>query len=203
VKSLYVTDRRAIGEERFGAVLSALRGAPEVTVQLREREISDREYLARARSCREAVGPGTPLLVNRRFDIALAAGADGVHLPDGGLPPARVAGRLRRGFRVGVSTHSANDAAGAIAAGADLVVLGPIFDTPSKRGLGEPLGTAELSKLPLRREHSADVYAIGGITEENLEEIEAFRERVSGIAAIRLFQESPDPRALAERLARR
>jgi thiamine-phosphate pyrophosphorylase len=203
VKSLYVTDRAAIGEERFGAVLSALRGAPELTVQLRERQIGDREYLSRARFCRETLGRSTPLLVNRRFDIALAAGADGVHLPDGGLPPSRVAGRVPRGFRVGVSTHSAKDAARAIAEGADLVVLGPIFDTPSKRGLGEPLGTAELSRLPLQREHSAEVYAIGGITEENLEEIEAFRERVSGIAAVRLFQESPDPRALAERLAPR
>jgi thiamine-phosphate pyrophosphorylase len=202
VKSLYVTDRAAIGGDRFGTVLSALRGAPELTVHLRERQVSDREYLSRARFCREALGP-TPLLVNRRFDIALAAGADGVHLPDGGLPHPRVAGRVPRGFRVGVSTHSSNDASRAIAGGADLVVLGPIFDTPSKRGLGEPLGVEELAALPPRREHAAEVYAIGGITEENLEQIETYRDRVSGIAAIRLFQESPDPRALAERIAGR
>lgn len=202
MKSLYVTDRAAIGEERFGAVLSALRGAAELTVQLRERHLSDREYLSRARFCRKTLGP-TPLFVNRRFDVALAAGADGVHLPDGGLPHPRVAGRVPRGVRVGVSTHSAEDAARAIAEGADLVVLGPVFDTPSKRGLGTPLGTEELARLPPIREHSTEVYAIGGITEENLEQIEPYGDRVSGIAATRLFQESRDPRALAERIARR
>jgi thiamine-phosphate pyrophosphorylase len=202
VKSLYVTHRAALGDARFAAVLSALREVPELTVQLREKEMQGREYLLRACACREAVGPRTPLLVNRRFDVALAAGADGVHLPEDGLPPARVRAHASRGFLVGVSTHSAAAAAQAIEV-ADLVLLGPIFDTPSKRGFGMPLGPEELGKLPRRETHSAEVYAIGGITEETLGRLDAYQDRISGVAATRLFQDAPDPRALAERIARR
>ena len=153
MKALYVTDRRSAGEDRLEALLTLLRGAEGVAVELREKEAPDREILSHARRAREILGPKVPLYVNRRFDVALAAGADGVHLPADGLPVRRVRANTPRGFRVGVSTHSAAEAAAAIEEGADLVVLGPIFETPSKRGFGPPLGPRELAKLPPASAH--------------------------------------------------
>ena len=201
MKALYVTDRSAIGDARFEATLAALRGAPGRTVELREKAGGDRETVRRAESARETLGPDVPLLVNARMDVAVAAGASGVHLPADGLPLLRVRAAAPRGFLVGRSTHSPSEAARAIEEGADLVVLGPIFDTPSKRAYGPPLGTGALEALPLRAEHDSDVYAIGGVGEAELESLAAFRDRIAGIAAVRLFQESPDPRAVVERIA--
>jgi thiamine-phosphate pyrophosphorylase len=201
VKTLYVTDRAAVGDARLERVLEALRGAPGLLVQLREKTGTDRDLLRKARSARAALGPSVPLFVNRRLDIALAAKADGVHLPADGLPLTRVRSASPRGFRVGVSTHSPIEAARAIEDGADVVVIGPVFDTPSKVSFGPPLGTSALSGLPERDSHGADVFAIGGIDEPRLEELAPFADRISGIAVIRLIQESGDPRALLERIA--
>ncbi|HSE64458.1 MAG TPA: thiamine phosphate synthase [Thermoanaerobaculia bacterium] len=201
MKTLYVTDRAAVGDARLEKVLEALRGAPGLLVQLREKTGSDRDLLAMARSARVALGPLVPLFVNRRLDVALAAEADGVHLPADGLPLTRVRSASPRGFRVGVSTHSPIEAARAIEEGADVVVIGPIFDTPSKASFGPPLGTPALAGLPELASHGADVFAIGGIDEPRLEELAPFADRISGIAAVRLIQDSGDPRALVERIA--
>jgi len=203
MKALYVTDRAAIGDARFTEILLALRGAPSLSVQLREKEASDRECLSWARRARENVGPDVPLSVNRRLDIALAAGADGVHLPADGLPLSRVRANTPRGFRIGISTHSPAEARRAIQEGADVVLLGPIFDTPSKRTYGPPLGPEALAELPEASGHSGEVFAIGGIQEERLGLLEPYRNRVSGVAGIRLFQQAADPRAVAARIAAR
>lgn len=203
MKALYVTDRAAIGDEHFHATLKSLAGAPGVSVQLRERGTPDRQVLDEAREARRILGSPVLLYVNRRFDIALAAAADGVHLPSRGLPVERVRRRTPRGFRVGASTHAAREAADAIAAGADLVVIGPIFDTPSKRVYGPPLGVEVLGRLPLLSDHAAEVYAIGGMDEAVLPQLEPYRERITGIAGIRMFQEAADAGAILERLASR
>src|SRR5262245_19287756 len=171
MKMLYVTDRAAIGNTAFVRTLDALAGTPELLVQLREKQAPDREVLKRARAAREKLGPDV-LFVNSRFDVALAAGAAGVHLPAAGLPLDRVRSHTPRGFRVGVSTHAPEEAREAIAAGADLVVIGPIFDTPSKRGQAPPLGVRALEALPSLREHGAAVFAIGGIDESRLPDLE-------------------------------
>jgi thiamine-phosphate pyrophosphorylase len=203
VKALYVTDRAAVGDARFRELLRALAGAADLSVQLREKSATDAETLAWARAARELLGESVPLYVNRRFDVALAAGANGVHLPADGLPVRRVRAETPRGFRIGVSTHSTGEAVRAIGDGAELVLVGPIFDTPSKRRFGPPLGPAALADLPRRDEREADVLAIGGITEESLDALEPWRDRIDGIGAIRLFQEAEDAAALAARLARR
>jgi thiamine-phosphate pyrophosphorylase len=200
VKALYVTDRAAIGEDRFHAVLGALSEASGLSVQLREKGRPDRETLAWARRCRQWLGPAIPLFVNSRFDIALAAGAQGVHLPADGLPLPRVRAETPRGFRIGVSAHSASEARGAIAAGADLVVIGPIFETPSKAAYGPPLSPSVLADLPPTSAHSAEVFAIGGVDERRLEALAPFRDRISGVAAVRLFQEAEAPGEVAARI---
>jgi thiamine-phosphate pyrophosphorylase len=200
VKLLYVTDRAAVGEERLERVLDSLQGAPGLLVQVREKIGTDREQLRRAQSARAKLGASVPLFVNRRFDVALAAGADGVHLPAAGLPVSRVRVASPRGFRVGVSTHSVPEAMRAIEEGADLVVLGPIFETPSKESFGRPLGLEALAALPTRDAHGSEVFAIGGIDETRLAELRPFADRISGVAGIRLIQESDQPRAVLERI---
>ena len=201
MKLLYVTDGAAIGRDRLEATLRALSGAKDLLVQLREKEIPDREVVGLARSARRALGADIPIFVNRRFDVAIAAAADGVHLPADGLPLSRVRARTPRGFRIGVSVHSTEEAVRAIDASADVVVLGPIFDTPSKRAYGAPLSPAVFAELPKRDTHSAEVFAIGGIDESNIGQLRSYTDRISGIAGIRLVQESSDPRALVDRIA--
>ncbi|HKD19901.1 MAG TPA: thiamine phosphate synthase [Thermoanaerobaculia bacterium] len=204
MKSLYVTDRTAIGDERLAAVLDRLAGAPGLAVTLREDPaVADRDLVARARDARARLGESVPLYVHRRYDVALASAASGVHLPSHGLPLPRVRAAVPRGLCVGRSTHSAAEAEDAIAAGADFVVIGPVFDTPSKRRYGAPLGPEALARLPRRDAHTCDVFAIGGVDEDRLPELDRYRDQISGVAAIRLFQESADPRGVAERIAER
>jgi thiamine-phosphate pyrophosphorylase len=200
VNVLYVTDRAAIGGERFLRVLADLAGASGVSVSLRERETPDREVLELAVAARRILGPGVPLFLHRRLDVAVAAGADGVQLPENGMSLARARAAAPRGLRIGVSTHSAAAAADAIAGGADRVVIGPIFSTPSKAEYGPPLGPAALAALPRTSEHGCEVLAIGGIDESRLDELAPWRDRITGVAAIRMLQEAADPRAVAARI---
>lgn len=201
MKSLYVTDRPSVGGQRLAAVLEALARAPSLTVQVRERDATDRERLEWVEFARRTLSADVPVYVNARFDVALAAGTQGVHLPASGLPSRRVRTATPREFRIGLSTHSADEAREAIASGVDLVLIGPIFETPSKREFGSPLGEGVLADLPRLSEHAAEVYAIGGIDERNLSRLHPHRERISGIAGIRIFQDAPDPGAVARRIA--
>jgi thiamine-phosphate pyrophosphorylase len=204
-----ITDRRATaGRPLVEVVRAALAGLPPpargaAAVSLREKDLDGRALLELARALRAVTGDaGARLFVNDRVDVALAAGADGVHLPADGLPVAQVRAHTPRGFRVGVSTHSPEEAAAA-AEEADVVLLGPIFDTPSKRRFGPPLGPDALARLPPRSSQRAPIFAIGGIDEAALDRLEAYRERIAGVAGIRLFQDASDPRAVVERIAAR
>ena len=130
-------------------------------------------------------GSHTQLLVNDRVDIALAAGADGVHLTARSLPADVVRNICGPDFLIGVSTHSLAEARAAQAAGADFVVFGPIFDTESKRAFGEPQGLDKLRDVTTAL-GDFPVLAIGGITNENI--AACVSAGASGIAGISLFE---------------
>jgi thiamine-phosphate pyrophosphorylase len=187
-----ITDRRLV-PSLPEAVAAALAGAPPgvVAVHLREKDLGGRELLALARALREVCGrTGQRLLVNDRLDVALAAGADGVHLPAAGVPPADARALLGPAALLGVSCHSAGDVLCALAGGASYATFGPVHDTPSKRGLGSPVGVEALRSaaalgLPL--------IALGGMTPERARE--AFAAGALGVAAIRAWLEAPDPAA--------
>jgi len=123
---------------------------------------------------------GTRLLVNGRLDVALAVGADGVHLPSGGLPVDVARRVLGAEMLLGVSVHSDQEAQSAERAGADYVLLGPIFPTPSKEGYGPPLGAETLERAA--RTVRIPIFAVGGIKREKVGEI--LRAGAFGAAAV-------------------
>lgn len=155
-------------------------------VQLREKRLSARNLFELAAAAVDvARGSSTQILVNERADIALGAGADGVHLPSTGLPAAIVRERFPPPFMVGVSTHTFEEIEAARDAGADFALYGPIFSTPGK---GAPRGTDELEDV-CRQTRPFPVIAVGGIDETNFRAV--LSSGASGFAAIRSFG-SPD-----------
>ena len=127
------------------------------------------------------------LLVNDRLDIAIACGADGVHLPSDSLPLAAVKSRAGSDWIVGISCHSDEEVAEAGRNGASYVLFGPVFETPSKPD-GKPLGVPLLRQVC--RRSLAPVFALGGVTRNNAES--CIRAGAVGVAGIRLFQEAPN-----------
>ena len=189
-------EARALIEVVSAALAAVPPGA--ALVQLREKDLPARELMALARRLlRVTRQRRCPLLINDRIDVALAAGADGVHLPEGGLPIAAVR-RLRGRGRlvIGVSVHGADAAGAAAQDGADLVVCGPVWDTPSKRAVGlEPMGEDELAagaRAAGRAEPAPSVYAIGGVTDPE-RAAAAVRAGAHGIAVIRAIMAAADP----------
>lgn len=139
--------------------------------------------------------PGSLILVNDRLDVAFAADAAGIHLGRESLPARDVIGWRRRGrtaFTVGLSCHTIDELHRAEDAGVDYAFFGPVFDTPAKRLFGPPLGVAKLAAAC--RATRLRVIAIGGVTLEN--GVECLHAGVTGIAAIRMFQQTWEPKEL-------
>ncbi len=202
----YVTDRKSLGESEGGAgVLGKIRVASAAGVdwvQIREKDLSGRELFGLTREAVAASG-GARVIVNDRVDVALAAGAAGVHLGRKSLGAGDVVSWCRAGnapadFLVGVSCHSLEDARRAEGAGAAYIFFGPVFDTPSKRGMGEPQGIARLGEIC--RGVAMPVLAIGGVNEKNA--AECVGAGAAGIAAIRMFQDVRDFAALKSAVER-
>jgi len=202
----YVTDRKSLAAGEAGAgVLGNIRAAIAAGVdwvQIREKDLSAQELLGLARESVTAAG-GARVIVNDRLDVALAAGAAGVHLGRESLGAREVVSWCRGGhapaeFLVGVSCHSLAEAREAERAGAAYIFFGPVFDTPSKRGMGEPQGIARLGEIC--RVVKIPVLAIGGVSEENA--AECIRAGAAGIAAIRMFQDARDAETLKQAVTR-
>jgi thiamine-phosphate pyrophosphorylase len=185
-----ITDR-TLAPDLAARAAAALAGLPRgvAAVHLREKDLGGRELLALARALVEVCrARGQVLLVNDRVDVALAARADGVHLPSAGIPPADARRLLGAGALVGVSCHSTADVERARAAGASYATFSPIHDTPSKREYGPPLGVAALrgaARLGL------PLVALGGI--DPARAVEARAAGASGVAAIRAWLAGDDP----------
>jgi len=175
---------------RLLALVGAGVAARVSLIQLREKLLRPRLlYELTAQAVALTKGSPTRLLVNDRADIALAAGADGVHLTTRSLDAAVVRRISNSNFLIGVSAHSLAEARAAGAAGADFAVFGPVFDTPSKQAYGTPLGLEGLREAA-RVLAPFPLLALGGITRDNLPQ--ALSAGARGIAAIRLFGEQRD-----------
>jgi thiamine-phosphate pyrophosphorylase len=159
-------------------------------VQLREKGLSARfMYELAARSAALARGTETRVLVNDRADIARAASCDGVQLTTRSLEAGVVRRAFGPDFLVGVSTHSLAEALAAQAGGADFALFGPVFDTPSKRAYGPPLGLEALGEAA-RALSPFPLLAVGGISPENARAV--LDAGAAGVAAIRMFAEAED-----------
>lgn len=192
-----VTDRR-LAPRLADRVAAALAGLPPGTaaVHLREKDLGGGALLALARELRAAcTATGQLLLVNDRVDVALLAGADGVHLPSAGIPPADARRLLGPDRLVGVSCHGAADVARARDGGASFATFGPVYDTPSKRRYGPPVGVPALREaarlgLPL--------VALGGVSPAQVPALAA--AGAAGVAAIRAWLEGDEPAAAVRAL---
>lgn len=156
-------------------------------IQIRERDLDSRSLSAFAREAIDRAHPhGARVLINDRLDIALAVNADGVHLRTTSLSAAQVRELAKQFGRedvlIGASVHTLAEAQMA-AQSADFIVCGPVYDTPSKRPYGPPLGLTGLAKIAC----AVDIptLAIGGIKIENFRE--SLQCGAAGIAAIGLF----------------
>ena len=224
----YVTDRRAFPGDEASRRKSLLAKIAEATsagvdyIQLREKDLSTRELESLAREAIRIVGSHadvrhsgiqnerqkgkTSLLINSRTDIAIAAGAAGVHLPGGGLPPAAVREiwKLAKKFSsagpsareilpadpvISVACHSPEETVQAAFNGATLTLFAPVFGKPVFEQKDAP-GTSAQGVAKLREACGAKipVLALGGVTLENAQS--CLMAGASGIAAIRLFQEN-------------
>ena len=168
--------------------MRACAAAGVTLVQLREKNLTARTlYELCARAARITRGNKTRLLVNDRADIARAAGCDGVHLTTRSFRAADVRRAFGDDFLIGVSAHSLAEARAAADGGADFATFGPIFDTPSKRIYGPPVGLARLREAA-RALAPFPLVALGGITLENA--AGALDAGARGIAAIRLLNDA-------------
>jgi thiamine-phosphate pyrophosphorylase len=204
-----VTDRKALpGDKTAAALLDRIRAAAVAGVdwvQIREKDLSARELLglvrqavalASVRPCETHSG-SVQMIVNDRLDVALAAGAAGVHLGHASAPAREVvrwcrAGNVPADFLIGVSCHSLEGAQEAESAGASYTYFGPIYETPSKIPFGRPHGVEELAQVA--NAVSIPVIAIGGINASNA--ADCLRAKAAGIAAIRMVQDAPNADSL-------
>jgi len=170
-------------------VRRALSGGVDA-VQLRDKEADDERYAETARRLASLCGD-VPFLLNDRWWLVEQTGADGVHLGQEDAPIEQVRRALGPGVLLGLSTHDQEEAAAAAERGADYVGLGPMFPTATKTLERAPGGAALLAsvhcELPL--------FAIGGITAENLPSLGARRIAVSSAIA-----DAADPEAAAREL---
>jgi len=198
-----VTDRHATGGRALDDVIArALAGAADagappgaVAVQLREKDLDAGALLELARPLRALTeAHGAAFYVNDRVDVALAAGADGVHLAGASMSPADVAA-VAPSLSTAISAHGAADLARVTnSTNLGFAVLGPVFETPSKRGYGAPLGLDVLAAT-VRVSPTVPLLAIGSVTVDNARA--CLRAGAAGIACIRAILSAGDPGKVA------
>jgi thiamine-phosphate pyrophosphorylase len=166
IRVVVITDRTLCAADAVASRVEAmLAHAPRgsVAIQLREKDLDGGPLLRLARDVVAVARPaGAPVFVNDRVDVALAVGADGVHLPEHGLSieDARAAaGVVGRALRIGCSRHTADAVVAAAERGAELVQFGPVWATPGK---GQPIGSDALT-VRRRLPAAARLVAVGGI----------------------------------------
>ena len=190
--SLYVVlDRTASAGRDLEVILDATLAGGCRMIQLREKEWPSGRLLPLAERmrdrCRRA---GATFIVNDRVDLALAVGADGVHLGQDDLPPRAARPLLRPGMVLGRSTHSVGQAREAQVEGADYIAVGSMFATRTKPDF--QLVGPELIRA-IRPETRSPLVGIGGVTRENVAEV--IRAGADGVAVISAVCGAPDPAA--------
>ncbi len=193
----YITDRRALEPHPLSERIAEAIAAGVDAIQIREKDLPARALAEiTGRAVEDAHGKETRILINDRLDVAQALGAHGVHLGRQSLPARVVRAAVPADFLVGVSCHSLEEALEAEQAGANYVLLGPIFETPSKKAFGPPLGITKLAEAT--RRVKIPILALGGIT---LNDVRSCLDAgAAGIAGIRIFQDCDSLEARVKQL---
>ncbi len=164
-KLYLITDRKQTKLPLPEAVRCALEGGVRA-IQLREKDLPTRDLLALAQELRSITNEfGAKLFINDRVDVAIAVGADGVHLGHQSMPAGAARRIVGDDMLIGVSCHSVEEAWEAETHGADFVPFGPVFQTPSKMQYGKPAGLEELGRAA--RKVQIPVFGLGGIRQGN------------------------------------
>jgi thiamine-phosphate pyrophosphorylase len=202
----HVTDGSAgAGSDNLSAQIERDIAAGIDWIQIRENSLPSRELLqlahAALKKTQETPGSRTRILINDRLDVAVAAEAAGVHLKESSVPVASVSAwrtksAISREFLIGASCHSSEAARKAENDGADYLIFGPVFATPSKAAFGPPQGIARLAEIA--RLVQIPVLAVGGITQQTAPQCIA--AGAAGIAAIRMFCDAKDLTGLVAEL---
>jgi thiamine-phosphate pyrophosphorylase len=196
-KDLPTRELLALVEDAVNAAREFPSVAPASRVSCPHGEpLSQPVILSGAKDLRSSPLAHACVLVNDRLDVALTAGAGGVHLGGQSMPVSTVRQVAPRPFVIGVSCHSLGEAIAAESAGADYLLLGPVFETPSKLKYGPPLGLDELRKVTAQVR--IPVLALGGITVERVRP--CLEAGAAGIAGIRIFQDCESIEALVQEL---
>jgi len=194
-----VTDRPAfLGRDPLEVVAAAVAGGASV-VQLREKRATTRQFVELARALLGLLRPlGVPLIINDRVDVALAAGADGVHVGQDDMDPRDVRELIGPDKILGLSVTGADEARAARGMPVDYLGAGPVFATATKKDAGAPQGISGLATMLALAE--VPVVAIGAITADNAAAV--MDAGVSGLAVVSAICSAPDPRAAAQVLRR-
>jgi thiamine-phosphate pyrophosphorylase len=198
IPRLYVvTDRQQTAARPLPEVIAAAARGGAGMVQLREKDLSARDLSSLGAQLQDVLAPyGIPLLINDRLDVAQALDTAGAHLAGHSLSTALARRLLGPQKLLGVSTHSVEEARTAMAEGADFIVFGPVFDTPSKAAYGAPQGLQRLEEVI--RQATIPVLAIGGIDRHNL--LQVLQTGAHGVAMIRAVLAAPDPYTATQQL---
>ena len=191
------TEATTAGSPEFRQILEQVSAAVHAgidLIQIREKRLTARVLFELAtRASALTRGTGTRLLINDRADIALGAGANGVHLTTQSLNAETVRKTFGDNFLIGASTHSLAEARVARDGGADFIVFGPVFETVSKPDYGAPVGVERLAQVA-RELTGFPVLALGGITSET--GARCLEAGAAGIAGIGLFSRTDELRSI-------
>ncbi|WP_337059799.1 thiamine phosphate synthase [Kineococcus sp. G2] len=196
-----VTDTAQCGARGVPAVVREAVAGGVTAVQVRGKDASDRELLALVRSVREALrGTGVAVLVDDAVDVALIAGADGVHLGQSDLPAEDVRRLVGPDLLVGLSVSTVEEVRAVPAGVVDHLGVGPVHATATKTDAAAPLGP-EGVRAVVEAAAGTPCVAIGGIDARNLHELRG--TGIAGFCVVSAVCAAPDPRAAAAELRAR
>ncbi len=194
-----VTDRRLAGPRSIENIVEAAVRGGVTAVQLREKEASTCEFIALARCLKTLLAPaGIPLIINDRVDVALACGADGVHIGQSDMEYADARRLLGPEALIGLSVETMEQAQAAESLDVDYLGVSPVFATRTKADTGSAWGLDGLAALRCASRHV--LIAIGGITAQNAPLV--MRAGADGIAVVSAICCAADPEAAALELRR-
>ena len=198
VRLYLVTDASLLkGRDLADTVEASVRGGVTL-VQLREKALDTKSFMAEARLLKRRLAPyGVPLIINDRVDVAMAAGADGIHLGQSDMPPADARRLLGPDAIIGLSLETVEDAGQLQEIPVDYVAASPVFSTPTKTDTALPLGLEGVRAI--RRATSLPLVAIGGIHAGNLRDVLAAGADGAAVVSAILGAEHPETAARALR----